>query len=74
MLSEKLNISSRTTIETHIWTCAPLKHEGYEPTDSIELIDGVKSSIFHRKTTIETQIWTCAPPLKHEGYEPTDSF
>ena len=32
--SEKLYISSKTTIETHIWTCAPLKHEKYEPTDS----------------------------------------
>ena len=72
MWSEKLNISSKTTFETHIWTCAPLKHGGYKPTDSsYNDLCSEKLNISSR-TTIETHIWTCAP--LHEEYEPTDSF
>ena len=56
-LSEKLDLSSGTTIETHIWTCAPLKHEGYEPNGTYILIGGLISEWKARSssgTTIET--------------------
>ena len=70
--SEKFDISTGTTFGTHIWTCAPLKHGEYKPTDSSYNDMWSEKLNISSKTTFETHIWTCAP-LKHGGYKPTDS-
>ena len=70
--SEKLDISSEKTTEPHIWTCAPLKYEEYEPANSFEFIGRVKSSIYQQEPLLEP-IFGLVPLWNMANIKPTDS-